>query len=151
MKIATKHFGHVEVDETKLLKFHNGLPGFEMYKTYALIPVDESAVYFALQSVEAAGVALIVSSPYIFFKGYVFNVDEDTKQELGLTSPDDVLVYNVLTLREPFKDSTMNLQAPVIINVKNRKSKQLILNDQSYQTRHLLVNGQEGGGSRVNP
>ena len=48
MKIETKHFGTVEVDGNELIRFEQGIPGLEQYKTYALLPVDEASCVFCL-------------------------------------------------------------------------------------------------------
>ncbi|UOQ94397.1 flagellar assembly protein FliW [Halobacillus shinanisalinarum] len=150
MKIETKYFGIVEVEENEKIRFEQGLPGFEGYRSFVLLPVDETGVYYALQSCEEPSVSLIVVSPYLFYKAYEFELGEQMQLDLGIGKPDDVVVYSVVTLREPFKESTINLQAPIIVNVNNGKAKQLILVDEVYQTRHSLGH-EEGGEQHARP
>ncbi|UOR11674.1 flagellar assembly protein FliW [Halobacillus amylolyticus] len=150
MKVETKYFGVVEVEENELIHFEQGLPGFESYRSFVLLPVDETGVYYALQSCEEAGVSLIVASPYLFYKEYEFDLGKQMQLDLDIGKAVDVAVYSVVTLREPFKESTINLQAPIIVNVNNGKAKQLILADEIYQTRHSLSQ-EEGGEQHARP
>ncbi|UOQ45729.1 flagellar assembly protein FliW [Halobacillus salinarum] len=151
MELQTKHFGTVEVDGNELIRFEQGIPGLEQYKTYALLPVDETSVYFALQPVDEAEIALIITNPYLFYQQYSFDLDEAVKEELAISKREDVAVYNVITLKEPFSSSTINLQAPIVINVESKKGRQLILTDDHYHTRHPLIQSQEGGERRAHP
>jgi flagellar assembly factor FliW len=41
MKIATAHFGEVEIDENKILIFEKGLPGLEEDKRFALLSNED--------------------------------------------------------------------------------------------------------------
>lgn len=148
MKIETKYFGEVEVDEKDCIDFPNGLPGFESYHSFVLLPVDELGSYFALQSVEEAGVSLVVTNPYLFYKDYEFEIDPEN---LGILSHEDVAVYNVVTLQDPFEKSTLNLQAPIVMNTKKREAKQLILNQAEYHTKHPLISTVKGGESHARP
>ncbi|HCA70015.1 MAG TPA: flagellar assembly protein FliW, partial [Lachnospiraceae bacterium] len=37
MRIKTKHFGEIDLDENKIINFENGILGFEDYKKYTLL------------------------------------------------------------------------------------------------------------------
>ena len=87
-------------------------------------------------------IAFIVASPFIFFKGYEFDIDHATLELLHIEDIEDVEVMAILTLEEPFENTTANLKAPIIVNKKEMKAKQIILHDASYETKHLI-----GGGS----
>ncbi|WP_163526879.1 flagellar assembly protein FliW [Halobacillus ihumii] len=150
MKVETKYLGTVEVEEKEMVHFEQGLPGFESYHTFVLLPVDEAGIYYALQSCEDKNVSLIVTNPYLFQKTYEFEIGDGAQIELGIEKPKDVAVYSVVTLREPFHDSTLNLQAPILVNVHNGKAKQVILAEDNYQTRWLLGQG-KGGEQHARP
>ncbi|MEC3882775.1 flagellar assembly protein FliW [Halobacillus sp. HZG1] len=148
MKIETRYFGEIEIDKKDCIEFPAGLPGFESYHSFVLLPVDELGTYFALQSVEEAGLSLIVTNPYHFYKDYEFDIEEE---KLGIMRTEDVAVYNVVTLRDPFDESTLNLQAPIVMNTAVGKAKQLILNQPEYNTKHLLIPSGKGGESHARP
>ncbi|MFG6147992.1 flagellar assembly protein FliW [Halobacillus sp. B23F22_1] len=150
MKIHTKYFGEMDVMKEEFLDFTQGLPGFESYHSFVLLPVDEEGLYLALQSVEEAAVALIVTNPYLFYKQYEFELGEKSLSDLEINKPEDVAVYSVITLKEPFADSTLNLQAPIVVNVEKKLGKQVILHDTDYQTKHPLLQAQ-GGEAHARP
>ena len=60
-------------------------------------------------------------------------------KELEIKSSEEVLVLSIITLGKDLKSSTMNLQAPLIINVKNNLAKQFIMQNSEYKTKHPLI------------
>ena len=80
-----------------------------------------------------------MTMPLAFFPDYEFTIDDEVEQELGFTSPEEVLIYAVLTLSgTEIRDLTANLIAPIVINAKTRKGKQIVLDRSSYTTKHRL-------------
>ncbi|MBH0230882.1 flagellar assembly protein FliW [Halobacillus yeomjeoni] len=149
MKIETKYFGAIEINEEQVIQFKQGLPGFKDYKEFVLLPLEEAPIYKVLQSTKEAGLAFILVNPYVFFHDYAFDIDEQSKKELELKQAEDVDLYTVMTLKDPFKQSTINLQAPIIINQQNRSAKQLILNQTDYHTKHSITSKEEAGESHA--
>ncbi|MEW4059270.1 flagellar assembly protein FliW [Bacillus siamensis] len=142
MIIKTKYHGEIRIDEGQIISFENGLPGFNDETQFVVLPLSEDSPFLALQSVKQEHIAFIVASPFIFFKGYEFDIDQSTLELLHIEDIDDVEVMAILTLEEPFENTTANLKAPIIVNKKEMKAKQIILHDASYETKHLI-----GGGS----
>ena len=51
----------------------------------------------------------------------------------------DAAIYSVLTLKENFQQSTMNLLAPIVLNTKEKLGKQIVLQDsEQYPLRYLV-------------
>ncbi|AME07248.1 flagellar assembly protein FliW [Bacillus siamensis] len=142
MIIKTKYHGEIRIDEGQIISFENGLPGFNDETQFVVLPLSEDSPFLALQSVKQEHIAFIVASPFIFFKGYEFDIDQSTLELLHIEDIEDVEVMAILTLEEPFENTTANLKAPIIVNKKEMKAKQIILHDASYETKHLI-----GGGS----
>ncbi|WLR55542.1 flagellar assembly protein FliW [Mesobacillus subterraneus] len=136
MKINTKYHGEVEVED--ILTFQKGIPGFVEEKQFSLLPLSDDESYFVLQSVSTPGLAFVLTNPFHFMKEYDFKLEDATVEELNLESEKDVAVYSVLTVQDPFEKTTANLQAPIIINQRNRKAKQVILHDEQYKTKHPI-------------
>ena len=63
MKVQTTRFGSVEVDDSRILEFTNGLLGFSSYTQYALLQPDDDGLFFWLQSTEAPELAFVVTDP----------------------------------------------------------------------------------------
>ena len=68
-------------------------------------------------------------------KDYEIDLDDEFIKELDIKDEKDVLVLCLITLGKTLKDSTANLKAPIIINIKNNRGKQLILQDDKYKSK----------------
>ncbi len=96
--------------------------------------------------------SFVITVPYLYYKDYDFELDEGTIDQLEIVDPSDVSVFAIVTLQDSLENSTLNLQAPIITNVKNNKAKQLVLNDKQYKTKHPLQLESEGiEHARTNP
>ena len=147
--IHTVRFGDFEVEEKSIVHFAQGIPAFEDEHEFVLIPYDAESPYLFLQSCQTPDLAFLMTSPYLFFKDYEFEIDDATEKKLGLQSPEDVAVYVLLTIPGgSIKDMTANLMAPVIINQNTLDAAQLVLEKSPYQTKHRLFQ-QDGAGKEA--
>lgn len=147
--IHTVRFGDFEVEEKSLVHFAQGIPAFEDEHEFVLIPYDAESPYLFLQSCQTPDLAFLMTSPYLFFKDYEFEIDDTTEKKLGLEKPEDVAVYVLLTIPGgSIKDMTANLMAPVIINQNTLDAAQLVLEKSPYQTKHRLFQ-QDGAGKEA--
>ena len=129
MFINTKFLGEVEIKESEILSFNQGLPGFPEYKQFILLSLDADLPLALLQSIEEATIGFVVAFPFAFKQDYAFDLSEEDKEDLQIEKEEDVLTYSIVTLQETFEDSTMNLLAPVVINVNKKLGKQIVLQD----------------------
>ncbi|MGD6958962.1 flagellar assembly protein FliW [Rossellomorea aquimaris] len=138
MKIDTKYHGEIVVKSEDVLTFEHGIPGFGEEKQFVLLPLPENEWFNILQSVKTPQLGFVVANPFMFFKDYDFELDQASVELLGHPAEKEVQVLSILTVRERLHESTANLQAPIIINLANRKGKQVILTNTDYQTKHLI-------------
>ena len=144
MNIETKFLGEVEIQESEIITFENGLPGFPDNKNYILLGLDADLPIALLQSTEEASLGFVVAYPFAFKKDYAFDLSEEDKTELKLVDEKDVAVYTVLTLKENFPESTMNLLAPIVLNTKEKLGKQIVLQDSGQYPLRYQVGIAEG-------
>jgi len=135
MQIDTLRFGLVEVDETKTIKFEDGIPGLEEFREYALLQFEDSYPIIWLQSVSERGICLPVLDTFAVFPNYVFDLDEADVKTLNLKNPDELHVVSVVVIPEDIQGMTANLAAPVIINTVTGKAKQVVLSGTEYNVR----------------
>lgn len=138
MEIRTKYHGVVEAEQKDILHFQNGIPGFLEEKSFILLKLDAESPFNILQSTETAELGFVIVNPFQFFTTYEFDLSENDKAQLKLESEQDVAVYTILNVKDPFDYSTANLQAPIVLNTRNNEAKQIILNDPRYQTKQRL-------------
>jgi flagellar assembly factor FliW len=146
MKIKTKFKDIIEVEKSDVLNFDQGLPGFHAENKFVLIPIEETDLSL-LQSIKTSELAFIITDPFLFFNEYDFELSPIDQELLDITEEKEVFVQVVLTVADPFEKTTANLKAPIIINTINNKCKQVVLADERYRTKHLLIEaliGREG-------
>jgi len=138
-KVSTVRFGEIEVDESKVVHFSQGIPAFEEEHEFLIIPYDETSPYVFLQSLATPDLAFLMTMPFLFFQDYEFEIDDDSLARLGIKSQEELLVYVLLTLPGgKVQEMTANLMAPIIINTTNMQARQVVLDKSRYNTKHRL-------------
>ena len=148
MNIQTKFHGTLEIQPNQTWNFPKGIPGFEKENEFTLLPVEGNSTFQVLQSTTTPDLAFIVANPYTLIEDYSFKIDEPTIDLLEIKQQEDIFVLGVLSLKDPFESSTINLQAPLIFQSTTKKAKQMILNDNKYSMRYPIgkqVTSAEGG------
>ncbi|MCL2078467.1 MAG: flagellar assembly protein FliW [Oscillospiraceae bacterium] len=135
MQIDTLRFGMVEIDDNKLIDFGDGIPGLEQYRAYALLQFEESYPLVWLQSTEDTGICLPVLDTFAVLPNYVFDLEDADVKSLGIKNPDELHVVSVVVIPEDIKGMTVNLAAPIVINTKTGKAKQIVLTGTDYNVR----------------
>ena len=118
--------------------FEKGIPGFEDYKYFNVNIIKDNEKFYSIVSKEDDNIGFISISPFDIKKDYEIDLDDEFVNELDIKSEKDVLVLCLITLGKTLKDSTANLKAPIIINIKNNRGKQLILQDDKYKIKEPL-------------
>ncbi|MGM0876458.1 MAG: flagellar assembly protein FliW [Bacillota bacterium] len=139
MEIKTKYHGVIEVEETNFIHFEHGIPGFLEEKEFILLPMDVDSPFFIMQSKQTSELGFVVTNPFHFVKDYEFDITDHDKETLQIKNESDIQIFTILSVKEPFSETTANLQAPIIINHTSKLAKQVILNDTSYTTKHKII------------
>lgn len=124
-------------DYTEITKlfFEEGIPGFYDLRFFHLIHQEENSPFYLLASLENPNIEFGVINPFAFFQDYEFGLDEFVKTNLRITSESSVIVLNIVSIHHG-DQITVNLKAPVVVNLDNCMAKQIILNEDMYQVRH---------------
>lgn len=147
MQLQTKYLGKVHIDPSTEIYFSAGLPGFEEEKTFVLLDMShvDSVIFQTLQSTTTPSLAFIVVSPYMLTKEFEFELDDGTVEGLQIENKEDVLVCTIITVHNPFNQSTLNLKAPILINTQKRIGKQYIISTDTYATKTPLASFVDSG------
>ncbi len=138
MEVKTKSNGIVNVKDDQLVVFPEGLLGFEQFTKYALID-SEYEPFIWLQSTEESNLAFLMIDPFLISSDYVADIDDATLKSIGVVSPEDIIIMTLVTIPKDGSAITANFLGPVVINKKNKKCLQVILNDNRWTTKFNIV------------
>lgn len=157
MKFETRHFGEIDIDETKIIRFNEGLPGFPDDLEFVLLEgsneleEEDSSPFLWLQSVSDGNTAFILMDVFSVIPDYSPSINPSDIEELGVyneSTKEDFLIYNIVVLPEDVKKMSVNLVAPVVINQIVKKGKQVIANNADYNVRHFLFENVDYNASK---
>lgn len=138
MQVNTKAFGIIEVDEKQKVTIPKGLFGFEDFTEYVLMDAEHQPFYW-LQSVADQDIAFILINPFLFRPDYEVNISNEELAEIGITAPENALIFVIVTIPQDGGSMTANLQGPVVINKQNMQCMQAVLADPKWRTKHDIV------------
>ena len=139
MLVKTKHFGEIDLDESKIITFDEGLIGFEDNKRYTILFNNESkskGTISWLQSLDEPLLALPVVSPFVAMADYNPIIEDEVLAPLGELNDENLLILLTLTVPSDLTKMTVNLKAPIIINADTRKACQAIAENSDYVVRY---------------
>ncbi len=139
--LATR-FGEMEIDPDSTIRMPRGLLGFANLRDFALaaLPEERYGGLRVLQSLEDASLSFIVL-PYEKTAGAIAGEDlTEAFQALGIAEAEGAVLLIVSVRRTGDETSvSVNLRAPVMVDVKNRKAWQHVLANQAYPVRQDLA------------
>ncbi len=138
MKTLTKYFGELDYTSEELLTFPAGLFGFEDEQSFLLLPFSTEGTLFSLQSVKTPELAFTLMHPFTLNPAYAPVLREEELKTLGVEKSEQLYYYVLCTVKEPVRDSTVNMRCPLAINPDNRIGVQTILEDGKWEMRHKL-------------
>ena len=134
MKIVTRDFGEVEINEETIINMPNGIIGFEDTKRYTLLsPLGEDTFPMWFQAVDAKEPCFVVYDPWQIYPDYKFEIEDDMQSLLSAGDNDALRVLAVAIVPDDYKKTTINLRCPIVINTNNNIAGQMLLEDYEFK------------------
>ena len=141
MKVETSRFSTLDISEKEIVRFPEGLYGFEKETEFTLLPFNpniESPMEW-MQSLKSAHLAFVITDPYLYLPDYKLKLSEEDNKRVELIEGDKYLTRAIVTIPENYSEMTANLIAPLVINKDKGVAKQFVLTNMDYDTRHYLL------------
>ena len=138
MKINTTRFGELEVDKKDIITFTEGLLGFEQLQKFFIVDPGDQTLILWFQSVDDPATAFPIIEPKIFKPDYIVKLLPAELASLDLDSINDASIYTILTIPKNVTEMSANLKAPIVINNKSKKARQIVLQDSKLEVRCLM-------------
>jgi flagellar assembly factor FliW len=124
MEIHTTRFGDLEIEADDVVCFPTGLLGLDGCLDWAFLADAHNDALGWLQSTTHEAIALAVVSPRRFVPDYQVRVARRELAPLALDPIDSAHVLVIVSKNEP--SITLNLKAPLIINLERRIGRQVV-------------------------
>lgn len=150
MKINTKIFGEVDIEQEKIIHFPAGIIGFPELTDFALIHDEEKGIASIhwLQSLQENAFAMPVMDPLLVKPDYNPEVEDELLKPLGELVPENMLILVTVTVPSDLTKMSVNLRGPIIINAAQKKASQVIVEGDGYEIKfpiYDILNAEKAG------
>lgn len=153
MKAVTRLFGTIDVADEKIITMERGMIGFPNLTHFALIfdeeKKDKKFKIMWLQSMDDGDVAFPVADPIQIKEDYKPLVNEEIIAPLGEMTEENTYILVTVTVPKRVEDFSVNLKAPIVINMDSNKGAQIITEDDypvKFKVYDLLKGNTEKAG-----
>ncbi len=128
MKFNSKIFGEIEIDEKEVFEFPNGIIGFPEHKRFFFLKVMNHKFPFPIEimhSFDSDNLAFFVVDPFHIAPNYSMMASMEELKEIDIQDITDVTMRIILRIEKG--KVYANLLAPIVLNIKNKRGKQFVL------------------------
>lgn len=138
MEIVSPIHGKIIYEENEIINFEKGIPGFKNLNKFVIKDIGEDSPFNILQSIEDKDIGFILISPFLVYENYEINLNDEVIRNLSIESSEEVLLYSIVTLNSNANGITANLKAPIVINIKDKKGEQYIVDKDTYKIKENI-------------
>lgn len=141
--ITSRTLGALEIPEIEIIRATAPITPFPNALRYALIAhttedgATDTLVHW-LQAVDEPFHAFVMIDPWNIDPDYAPEISDQDAEELQLSSPAQARLYAMARVDAsgPMPQMTINLRAPVVINIERKLLKQVVLLSDRYSVQH---------------
>jgi flagellar assembly factor FliW len=131
-------FGECTYAQSEVIEFPWGIPGFPNLRHWLPLTVESHPTFVWLQSLDDVSVAIPTADPWTIFENYDPKMPAYAFQSLDIKEASDFATLCVVVVTSMAENMTMNLMAPILINLRNKKARQIMLDGSSYSPREAI-------------
>jgi flagellar assembly factor FliW len=133
--IELPRFGTCTYLESEVLTFPWGVPAFGELRRFLALTLEGQERFIWLQSLDDLSVALPMADPWSIFPDYAPKLPGYAISSLEIGGPEELATLAVVVVTTEAAEMTMNLLAPIIINLRTRVGRQVTLETGGYSVR----------------
>ncbi|HUI55146.1 MAG TPA: flagellar assembly protein FliW [Bryobacteraceae bacterium] len=149
-RLLTTYFGEIDFADASVFEFPHGLPGFETEHAFVFLRQPHTEPLMFMQSLGDPKLCFILLPILVADPQYRVNFDKEDIAALRLPPGrqprigEDILCAAILRAADDEQpEPTVNLMAPVVVNLKDKIGMQVIQADSGYSHRQPLFSRQE--------
>ena len=131
VQVRSRRFGSFDVPHDRVLEFPHGLIGFPTARRFVIVDHRPGSPFRWMLAVDDPDVAFAVADPSDLIAGYAPPVALVARL-LGIPA-DDVGLFVIVTIPTDPTTMTVNLMAPIAVDMPRRRARQLVLDDTRWE------------------
>lgn len=127
IRVRSGRFGELDVPTDRVLHFPQGLIGFPRARRFVILDHRPGSAFKWMLCLDQPDLAFAVVEPGTFVPDY--RAPLELAARTLAAEPKDVALFVIVTIPSDPTAMTVNLMAPVVVDVRTRRSRQLVLED----------------------
>lgn len=132
------NYAGIDPARETIIRFEEGIPGFEDVKDYVLLHEDDQQAVWSLQAADGDVPSFVVLDPFAVCPGYRPVLTQTDLEYLGESDVNHLCFLVIAVIRPDQSECVVNLKAPLIISASTKKGRQVILEQSDYPIRYPL-------------
>jgi len=121
-----------------VIEFPWGLPGFPTLHRWLPLNLESHPSFVWLQSLDDLGVAVPAIDPWMVFENYDPKLPAYAFTSLEIREATDFTTLCVVVVTPNAEEMTINLMAPILINLRTKKARQIVVDGSAYSAREAM-------------
>jgi len=117
------------------VEFRKPLLGFDNLNKFEILDVEANPLFKEINSTEDENISFLSISPFDVDEDYEIDLSDSDIADLEIENPEDVILLNIITLRESLATSTVNMRAPIVLNINKELASQIVIQNDKYDIR----------------
>jgi len=136
-QVVSRRFGTFEVPESAILHFGQGLVGLPGHRRYVIVEHRPGSPFKWMLSLDDPELAFAVANPGELVAGYQPPLALAARL-LGVPA-EELALFVIVTIPPDPTRMTVNLMAPVVVDLRTRQARQIVLDDPRCPPDHRVV------------
>ncbi|MEJ2025499.1 MAG: flagellar assembly protein FliW [Deltaproteobacteria bacterium] len=140
MKLQTRDFGQIDIEEEKVIVMPFGMPGFPDAKRFVILDRKEIRPFLWYQCVDDPELAFVIINPNLFKPDYVVDLKAALREMSWKNQgEEDLAVYAIVNASEGVPEKiTANLIGPIVINTRKKEATQMVISGSPYSHKQSV-------------
>jgi len=145
MIIETRDFGRIEVEDSSVFDFPEGVYGFEHQRSLVLyVHTFDDIPFLYLQSINDTLPCFLVFEPKDMFPSFSPDIESGDLIALGASAAEDLTFLLIANVSDTVEGMSLNVKCPIALNSSTKKGRQVILQNPDYSLRYQPFAAGEG-------
>jgi len=134
LKLETRDFGQIDIDEDRVINMPAGMPGFPGMQRFVILDREETRPFLWYQCVDDPGLAFVIINPNLFEPDYAVDLQAVLREMSWNDDREESLaVYAIVNASEGAPEKiTANLIGPLVINTRKKEAVQMVITGSPY-------------------